>query len=298
MTNTNVYEMITNKFIKMMEGGVIPWERPWSGVAGIDGGAFNRVSKKSYSILNQCLLSKPGEWASFKQWNELGGKVRRGEKSEFVVFWKITPVEREKVNEAGETVTEKVTIPVLRYLPVFHISQVDGVEPLDKAKLTETNPIEAAEKIKIDYSTREHIKIEDATTNKAYYSPTMDFIHVPQIRQYKKANDYYATLFHEMVHSTGHSSRLNRFENGTKLAAFGSEDYSKEELVAEMGSAFLLNHVGIETEKTDRNSAAYLQSWLRVLKNDNRFIVSAAGKAQKAVEYILNGKEIENENNA
>ena len=290
----NVYEMITDKFIKMMESGIIPWERPWSGVAGIDGGAFNRVSKKSYSLLNQCLLSKPGEWASFKQWSNIGGKIKKGEKSEFVVFWKISVGERERVDkETGDVVKEKVTIPILRYLPVFHISQVEGVEPLDKAELKETNPIEAAEKIKNDYSVREKIRIEEETTNKAYYSPMMDYIHVPQIRQYKNANDFYATLFHEMVHSTGHWTRLDRFEKGTKLAPFGSADYSKEELVAEMGSAFLLNHVGIETEKTDRNSAAYIQSWLRVLKNDNRFVVSAAGKAQKAVEFILNGKESE-----
>lgn len=288
----NVYEMITNKFIAMMEAGQIPWHKPWSGVAGVDGGAYNRVTKKAYSFLNQCLLSKPGEWASFKQWSNLGGKIKRGEKSEFVVFWKIMNGTREKVNnETGETETEKVSIPILRYLPVFHISQVEGVEPLEKSKLKETKPIEEAEEIRRAYVEREHITIKEQKGDKAYYKPLLDYIVVPEIGQFSLAEEFYSTLFHEMVHSTGNWKRLNRFEKDALLAPFGSEDYSKEELVAEMGSAFLLNHVGIDTEKTTRNNAAYIQSWLRVLKNDSRFVVSAASKAQKAAEYIINGKE-------
>ena len=104
--------------------------------------------------------------------------------------------------------------------------------------------------------------------------------------QYKAINEYYSTTFHELTHSTGHKNRLNRLQTGA-VAAFGGEEYSKEELVAEIGSASLMNMLGIETTKTFRNSAAYIQSWLKVLKNDNKFIVSAASKAEKAVNYIL-----------
>lgn len=276
--STNVYEMVTNRIIEELEKGRIPWEKPWTGVRS---GAFNRVSKKPYSLLNQMLLKNEGEYATFKQWSELGGKIRKGEKSEIVVFWKI--FEKEETNNKGETV--KVNIPLLRYINVFHISQVEGVEPL-KQPFNEVTPIDDADKIIIDYVTREHITFEEKASDKAFYSPSRDAVVVPMKQQYKYINEYYSTTFHELTHSTGHVSRLNRLEAGV-VAAFGSETYSKEELVAEIGSATILNTLGIETTRTFRNSAAYIQSWLQVLRNDNKFIVSAASKAEKAVDYIL-----------
>lgn len=278
----NVYEMVTNRIIEQLESGVIPWEKPWSGVRS---GAFNRVSKKSYSLLNQMLLGKDGEWASFKQWTDLGGHIRKGEKSSIVVFWKILPVE--EMQEDGSKVVKQ--IPLLKYINVFHISQVDGVEPLPKEELHDIKPIEKAESILIDYWTRENIKVEHIKGNKAFYSPMSDMIQLPLFEQFKDANEYYSTAFHESVHSTMKESRCNRAEERkNKLVAFGSEEYSKEELVAEIGSANLMNIIGIETKKSFRNSTAYIQSWLRVLRNDNKFIVSASSKAEKAVEYILN----------
>lgn len=286
----DLYQAVTDRIIAEMESGIIPWQKPWSGLRG---GAFNRISKKTYSLLNQLLLNKGGEWASFKQWSSLGGKIRKGEKSSMVVFWKPFVVTETKENENGETETTKRMSFVLRYYNVFHISQVEGVDPLPESELNDIEPIDAAEKIRQDYVAREHIKIEEVAGNRAFYSPMMDYINVPQLGQFREANEFYSTLFHEMTHSTGHKSRLNRFDNNTKLAPFGSEDYSKEELVAEMGSAFLCNTAGIETNGTLRNSAAYLQSWLNVLKGDKKFIVSAASKAQKAVNYILGIKENE-----
>ena len=278
----NVYEMVTNRIIEQLESGVIPWEKPWTGVRD---GAFNRISKKSYSLLNQMLLGKDGEWATFKQWTELGGHIRKGEKSEIIVFWKIYPIE--EVQEDGSKVVKQ--IPLLKYINVFHISQVDGVEPLPKEKLHDIEPIEKAESILQDYWTREHIKVEHIKGNKAFYSPMSDMIQLPLFEQFKDANEYYSTAFHESVHSTMKESRCNRAEERkNKLVAFGSEEYSKEELVAEIGSANLMNIIGIETKKSFRNSTAYIQSWLRVLRNDNKFIVSASSKAEKAVEYILN----------
>lgn len=281
MAKTNVYEMVTERIIAELEKGVIPWEKPWTGVRS---GAYNRVSKKPYSLLNQMLLKHTGEYATYKQWQDLGGQVKKGEKSEIVVFWKIFEAE-ETNKDTGEKKTKK--IPLLRYYNVFHISQVEGVEPLAPEQLNdEVEPIEEADKIITDYITREHIEFTECRSNEAYYSPSQDAVVVPMKEQYKVINEYYSTTFHELTHSTGHKNRLNRLETGA-VAAFGSETYSKEELVAEIGSASLMNLLGIETVKTFRNSAAYIQSWLQVLRNDNKFIVSASSKAEKAVNYIL-----------
>ena len=278
-TKANVYEMVTDRIIAELEKGNIPWKRPWTGVRS---GAYNRISKKAYSIINQMLLQHTGEYATFKQWTDLGGHIRKGEKSEFVVFWKI--LEKEETNEdTGEKEVKK--IPMLRYYNVFHISQVDGVEPLT-LPFAEVEPIEAADKIIVEYIEREHIDFEELPSNKAFYSPSCDRVVVPMKQQYKHINEYYSTTFHELTHSTGHKNRLDRLHTGAD-AAFGSETYSKEELVAEIGSASLMNLLGIETVRTFRNSAAYIQSWLKVLKSDNKFIVSASSKAEKAVNYII-----------
>lgn len=278
MANTSVYEMVTSRIIEQLEKGIIPWRKPWS---GIKAGAYNRITKRPYSLLNQCLLLHDGEYATFKQWQSLGGKIKKGSKSEIVVFWKPYIVE-EKLQD-GTTI--KKSIPLLRYYSVFHISQVDSVEPLKRPELNEIESVESADTIITEYINREGIWfVNDKPSNQAYYSPSLDKVVVPIKEQYSNINEYYSTTFHELIHSTGHQSRLNRL---TQKAAFGSENYSKEELVAEIGSACMLNQINIETPQTFKNSAAYIQNWLTALKNDTRLIVSAAGKAEKAVEYII-----------
>lgn len=281
MAGKSVYEIVTDRIIEQLESGVIPWNKPWTGLRN---GAYNRVTKKSYSLINQLLLKYKGEYASFKQWNDLGGHVRKGEQSEIVVFWKVLPVEETKDNGTKEV----KNIPLLRYYNVFHISQVEGVEPLKREELNEIEPIEEAEKILRNYVAREHITLEHKASNRAYYSPAMDLIHLPLMEQFSNANEYYSTAFHEATHSTMKASRCNREEDRKgKLVAFGSDEYSKEELVAEIGSANIMNILGIETQKSFCNSAAYIQSWIKVLKNDVRFIVSASSKAEKAVRFIM-----------
>lgn len=274
----SIYEMVTDRIIEQLEQGCIPWQRPWTGVQS---DAYNIVSNRPYSLLNQMLLKHTGSYGTFKQWQELGGHIRKGEHSEIVVFWKIQPIE--EIKEDGTKTIKQ--IPLLRYYNVFHISQVDGVEVKEKP-IVYIEPIEEAERIKEEYKTREHIEIREIVSNKAFYSPSGDYIQVPCKEQYTNIEEFYSTLFHEMVHSTGHKTRLDRLETGSN-AHFGSETYSKEELTAELGSASLLNMLGIETPKTFKNSSAYIQSWLRVLRNDSRFIVSASSKAEKAVNYIL-----------
>ena len=277
----NVYESVTNRIIEQLENNIVPWEKPWGGTLD---SAFNRVSKKPYSILNQILLKYDGEYASFKQWKDLGGHIRKGEKSEIVVFWKMYPI-KEKQDDGTEIIK---TIPLLKYINVFHISQVDGVEPLKQKVTHDIEPIEKAEKILNDYWNRENITIEHVKGDKAFYSPMFDKIQLPLFEQFKQSEEYYSTAFHESVHSTMKTSRCNRQKDRKgKVVSFGSEEYSKEELVAEVGSAQLMNIVGIETTKSFRNSTAYIQSWLKVLRNDNKFIVSASSKAEKAVNYIL-----------
>ena len=278
MASLNVYEMVTERIIKQLEQGTIPWQKPWGGVRS---GAFNRISKRPYSLKNQLLLEHPGEYCSFQQWKSLGGHIKKGAKSEFVVFWKIIDVEEK--NDKGEI--EKKKLPLLRYYNVFHISQVDGVEPLKEKLNTEIEPIEEADRIIKNYVDREHITFKECISDKAFYRPMTDTVVVPLKEQYKNINSFYQVAFHEITHSTGAQKRLDR--DIKELAPFGSEIYSKEELVAELGSAFLINHLGIETEGTFQNSASYIESWLQVLRNDNKFVVSASSKAEKAVNYIL-----------
>lgn len=154
---TNVYEMVTNRIIEQLEKGMIPWQKPWS---GSNKGAYNMISNKPYSLLNQMTLQHTGEYATFKQWTDLGGRIRKGEKAEQIVFWKIQPIEKE--NEDGEKVIRQ--IPILKYFNVFHISQVDGVEPKEDIKVNEHEPIEQAEKVKVDYMAREHLQIRETIT--------------------------------------------------------------------------------------------------------------------------------------
>ena len=235
-------------------------------------------------VLLSCSIA-PAVLSFCLTWSVLGGHIKKGERAECVVFWKLL---KEK-DETDEDAPIKIR-PVLRYYNIFHISDVEGVEPLPREELHDTDPVYHADKIFRDYVEREQIKTEITLTNRAFYSPSRDLIHLPDIRQYVNASDYYSVVFHEATHSTGYYRRLSRFDTSSSIAPFGSEDYSKEELVAELGSAAILNMLGLETKETFRDSAAYIQSWIRVLKGDSRFIVSASTKADKAVNLIF-GRE-------
>ena len=275
----DVYSMVTERIINQLESGYIPWKKPW---ANCITGTYNRISKKPYSLMNQLLLIHEGEYATFKQWEQIGGKVKKGEKAEIVVFWKLQE-EKTKDDNGKDKIRQ---IPLLRYYNVFHISQVENVLPIPRTENFETEPIEEAEKVLHGYIDREHIGLNIAENNRAFYRPSDDSITLPNISQFERAEEFYATAFHEATHSTLKENRCNR-EAENKTAYFGNEDYSKEELVAEIGSSAILNFLGIETESTLKNNSAYIQSWIKVLKNDKKFIISASGKAEKAVKYIL-----------
>ncbi len=271
----DIYKEVTDRIIAEMEQGQIPWRKPWIATNA----AVSYATGKPYSLLNQMLLQRPGEYLTFKQAQAAGGRIRKGEKSRMVVFWKW-------IEQVDEESGEKKDVPLLRYYSVFHIDQCEGV-PAKHTKPMPANPIDpddAAEHIIHDYLTREGVSLHHENGNRAFYRPSTDSITLPYMAQFAATAEYYSTAFHEMVHSTGHASRLDRL---TDTVHFGSETYSKEELIAEIGAAALVNRAGLETADSFRNSAAYLQNWLRVLKDDKRFIVSAAGKAEKAMNLIL-----------
>jgi len=270
----DIYAEITNRIIRQMEDGIIPWRKPWVSA----GNAVSYATGKPYSLLNQMLLGRPGEYATFKQIQQAGGYVRKGEKSSMVVFWKW-------IEQEDEETGEKKEIPFLRYYNVFHISQCEGVRAKHLPVLPNTaNADEAAEIIIRNYLAREGVRLNHSEGDRAFYRPSSDSITIPMLNQFASTAEYYSTAFHELTHSTGHAKRLNRIDN---TAFFGSEAYSKEELITEIGAAALVNHAGLETASSFRNNTAYIQNWLSVLRNDKRFIVSASGKAEKAVNLIL-----------
>ena len=272
----DIYGEITNRIIAEMEKGEIPWKKPWM-AAGV---AVSHTTGKAYSLLNQMLLGRAGEYLTFKQVQTEGGYVRKGEKAHMIVFW--TWLDRED-EETGET----TQVPFLKYYNVFHIDQCEGISAKHTASMPEVVEADAeAETIIADYVKREGVKMENREGNEAFYQPALDRIILPLMKQFKETAEYYSTAFHEMVHSTGHMKRLARLD---APAHFGSESYSKEELIAEIGSSALVHHCGLETPESFKNSTSYVQNWLQVLKDDKRFIVSAAGKAEKAVNFILTG---------
>ena len=284
---SKVYETVTDQIIKEMEKGIIPWKKGWTAISG----AYNAKSKRYYSFLNQMILGKPGAYASFKQWTEMGCKVKKGEHASWIMEWFSKKIEwTSKDKDTGEEEQHSYLKWYPRTYPVFHESQVEGYEHNDNMDIKPADPIKEAEEVKEAYSTRENIKIIDnEQSDKAFYSPVMDYIQVPMKEQFTDINEYYSTLFHEMTHSTGHTKRLDRGLD-TKLAAFGSNDYSKEELVAELGAAMIMARLGIDTPETFQNSTAYLQSWLKKFKDDKTLLVSAASLAEKATRYIFNDK--------
>ena len=232
------------------------------------------------------LLGKAGEWLTYRQITQLGGYVNEGEKASIVVFWKILTVKDDNDEEKVKT------IPVLRYYKVFHIDQTTGIKPLSiEEEMKILSPCEDAENVINEYISRSGVRLNIKVSDRAFYDPTEDAITIPLMEQFSTEADYYSTAFHEIVHSTGHKTRFDRIGKGSILKQ--RDMYAKEELVAEIGGAALCHACNIETPDAFENSAAYIQNWLEVLQNDNRLIVQASSKAQKAVDYILNINDIE-----
>ena len=275
----NVYRMITNEILNIMEKGVVPWNASWIG----GGMPYNLFSKKPYRGINILLLGSARYtskyWCTFRQAKELGGQVKKGEKGTQIIFWKF--FEKEEISQKTGLI-ETIQFPMLRYYTVFNLNQINGIEEPEKETVNINEPIEDAEKIFQSMPNRP--KIERGKT--PCYSPSSDVVGLPHIQDFISSERQYKTTFHELIHSTGHSSRLNR-DTIMNFNAFGSHEYSKEELIAEFGAAFLCAMAGIVEPVID-NSAAYIDGWSKVFQKDEKIIVCAAAAAQKAADYILN----------
>ncbi len=286
----NIYQIVTDRIIDSLKAGVIPWEKPWKS-ASYSGGPFPRnfLTGKPYRGVNILILwSSPYSspfWLTFRQALELKGSVRKGEKGTQIVFYKQLRSRKEIEQPAAED--DKSRAPfVLTYYTVFNVEQCDGLQLPEIEQPTTANQIEqdeTCEAIVKGWGACPTLHLHNEHETRACYRPSTDAVHMPLRSRFVDSAHYYSTLFHELVHSTGHETRLNR----TFGERFGDDLYSKEELVAETGAAFLSAIAGIANEHTDRNTTAYLQNWIEKLQSDNRLILHAAANAQRAVDCII-----------
>ena len=274
----DVYQIITDRILALLDSGVNPWRKPWRAAAYKP--PQNLLSRRPYRGINVILLGlspyASPYWMSYRQTLQAGGHVKKGEKSSLAVFWKLF----DKADQTDPSKRER--IPVLRHYNVFNVEQTEGVEyPKAEVPTFTHDPIAEAERIA--HAMPQPPTITNADERRAFYRQETDTVNVPPLARFEKAAEYYSTLFHELTHATAHPSRLNRKTEGPQ--GFGSVNYGREELIAEMGSAYLCGKAGILDETAD-NSAAYLDGWRALIKADRRAVVLAAGAAQKAVDYI------------
>jgi len=273
--NSKSYDRITERIVSLLSQGTVPWHKPWHVQTGLP---RNLITQKPYRGINVFLLMamnyESPNWLTLRQANAMGGQIKPGEKSCPVVFWKPMKVTDKETKEEKK-------IPFLRLYHVFNVSQCTGLKnipPADESAFIQTLPAELVANMPQRPVIKHGMKA-------AYYSPTSDVVGMPDSNRFKTPDHYHATLFHELVHSTGHEQRLKR-ASIMERNGYGSDPYAKEELIAEMGSAFLCGYAGI-VDRTIDSSAAYLEGWLKQLKEDKTLIVHAAAAAQKAADFIL-----------
>jgi antirestriction protein ArdC len=276
----NPYEIVTEKILETMRNGVVPWHKPWAGQA-----AMSMSTNKAYRGINVFLLD-PGWWGTAKKIKELGGQIRKGDKTSVAVFWKRVEPREGELDENGNA---KKPFMMLRYFRVLHQDQCDWPDgmpekfkPLEGAASEEDRITDAEQLVEI-YKKRDGAPTFTEGGNIACYSPATDHIQVPRLTQFDAVDNYYSTVFHEMGHSTGHATRLSR-EGVVNLGSFGSHRYAREELVAEMTAAMLCHLSGIDG--TVESSAAYLDHWMKQIADDPKLVVKAASEAQRAADYI------------
>ena len=283
MKNQEVVTKVTARIIEQLEQGVKPWECSWERTQSGPPMPRNLKTGRYYQGINVPLLWCSAEgggystnwWLTYKQAQELGGQVRRGEKATPGVFYKTLVIEEEGEDDKGEERSR--TIPMMRVFHVFNLDQIDGLERLkgnEAGNGKEFTPIPHAERILVASGA----DIREGGT-RAFYAPGPDFVGLPDRWRFKSEADFYATGLHELVHWSGSQKRLNRVFG----LRFGDQAYGFEELVAEMGSAFLCARIGLKGELQHAN---YVGSWLKILKEDAKALIKAASLAQKAFEYL------------
>jgi antirestriction protein ArdC len=284
----SLYQAVTDRIIASLKAGVIPWEKPWK-TTSYEGDAFPRNFRtgRPYRGINILLLwggrfSSPF-WLTYRQAQELGGAVRKGEKGTQIVFWKQLDG-RKAVAADAEKEKERPPFVLCHYI-VFNVEQCEGLKlpEVVASRPTVDDDIAACEALVASYKNGPALVRDNEHESRAFYRKATDSVHMPLRSRFVNAPHYYCTLFHELVHSTGHESRLAR----TFGERFGDTDYSREELVAEMGAAFLCAMGGVACERMEQNTCAYLQGWIEKLERDNRLIFQAAAKAQSAVDWMI-----------
>lgn len=285
-TKLDVYQLVTDQIIALLEQGVIPWQKPWA-EAGVP---MNLLSKRQYRGINLWLLLSlnysKNFYLTWDQLKKIGGSVNQGQHGHIVVFWKQVKKQPEELDDTGNS----KTTAMLRYYKVFNIEQCRDIpkDLVPELFKDEVDPILECEGI---INTMPDSPLLIFTGTKAYYDVSKDHIVLPKVKSFKSPESYYSTLFHELVHSTGSQKRLGR-KTLNDMAPFGSESYAMEELVAEMGSAYLCRFSGILPNQIE-NTVAYLDNWLGVFKKDKRFLITASGQAQRAADWILGKKDNE-----
>lgn len=296
----DLYREVTDKIITLIEKGVAPWRKTWSTY----GLARNYATGHIYSGINLILMNNTPHpipyFLTYNQIQERDGKIRKGAKAEMVFYFNVyfkdgndKTISREDARSRSQNGEEIQVLKFIKYYNVFNIADIEGINfEIPEIDLKPNEKIERCESIIEQMPNRPELRNMDG--NRAFYAPLFDFVNMPDIKQFETAEDYYATFFHELVHSTGHASRLGR-EEVMNPQTFGSKPYSREELVAEMGASFLCSMVQIDYDNITENNAAYLAGWLKVLQEDSKFIFKAAAEAQKAADFILNRKTSNNE---
>ena len=288
----DIYQEVTDRVIRKLEEGTAPWRCEWNRY----GAARNVVSGTVYSGINFFMLNffpsfPVPYYLTYKQAQEMGGQVRKGAKSEKVYFFKRLykdqdgrKVSDEVANELRGT-GELTAIPYLKVFSIFNVQDVEGIDFDIPELAVHDHPLdERCEQLIGKVANPPQFVTEDV--NGAWYEPRRDVINLPPLGAFSSPEAYYSTLFHELTHSTGHATRLNRETIAGKIDR-KSAGYAREELTAEMGAAFLRGHAGINLPEVFDNSAAYIADWLKHLRNDKELVFSAAAQAQKAVDYLL-----------
>lgn len=279
---SDIYSLVNDRIMAALEQGIIPWKRPWTGrlPTNYDSGKeYRGVNILTLGIAEMVRGYSSPYWMTFKQANRHGGHIKKGERATYIIFSDKKVREIEKEDGTKET---KI-FHFVRSFPVFNLEQTVGVPK--KEAVTALDPdrdlIEVCDSV---LSRMSNLPVYRESGSSAYYMPKEDIVNLPPLEAFKTTEGYVATKFHEYGHATGHESRLNR-PGIMAVAAFGSEEYSFEELVAELTSAYLCAKTGIDN--TLENSSAYIQNWLKTLKDDRTMLMKASGKAMAAVEYIF-----------
>ena len=277
---TSVYAIVTERIINALKTGVVPWNSPWVKMPA----PRNFLSNAAYRGVNHLLLRLAERstcfWLTRSQVELRGGTIKAGERGQVITFWKAS----DKLPDTATQEEKDKARSVLRYYRVFNYDQTEGLPPLPEAPKVELLPYSAAEEVIEKMPQRPTITRDG---DEAYYSVTRDTINIPSMDRFTNLDGYYSIWFHELAHSTRHSHRLDRRyknENPDQPRVYGTTDYSREELVAELTAAFLCSELGLEN--FIECNAAYIAGWLSALQDDEKLIVHAAAMAQKAADFI------------